>query len=474
MLGISIERDLGIPFNRQIYTQLREKILSGDLSEGTCLPASRRLAEELKVSRNVVLDVYEQLTAEGYLEARQGAGTYVAEGIRFQITLAGQALEDKATVPADTLRSDVIDFRTGVPEVGLFPRKIWAKLAHEVSLSISDEALGYGHPAGSFSLRQALSRYLFRMRGVVCQPENLLITSGATQAFSLIANLLIPAAGGKIVMEDPVTAGIQSIFQSTGASLHPVPVDHSGMRTDLLPNHVRPDLVLVTPSHQFPTGTILPVQRRIQLIHYIRQMDSYLIEDDYDSEFRYKGSPIHALQGLDPERVIYVGTFSKTLSPGLRLGFIVLPKPLIERFQKQKWLTDHHCASIEQLILAQFIERGYLEKHVFRMKKLYKSRRQALIAALQTHFQDSITISGDATGLHLLVRFEQFSFSQELLERIEQGGVRVYPVEQHAIVKGHHEQEILFGYGNLTPEQCGEGVRRLYAVLSEEQRETSD
>lgn len=209
----------------------------------------------------------------------------------------------------------------------------------------------------------------------------------------------------------------------------------------------------------------MPVQRRIQLIHYVRAKQTYLIEDDYDSEFRYNGSPIQALQGLDPESVIYVGTFSKTISPALRLGFMVLPRPLIQHFQKKKWLIDHHCPSMEQVILARFIERGYLDKHIYLMKKLYKKRREAILDALHHSFGNEISISGDAAGLHLLVCFHHVQVTDALLGQMGEEGVKVYPVEDHSIVKGKHTNKIILGYGNLSTEDCVEGIHRMRRVI---------
>lgn len=228
----------------------------------------------------------------------------------------------------------------------------------------------------------------------------------------------------------------------------------------------RPRFAFVTPSHQFPLGTTLTIQRRIQLIQYARSVDCYIVEDDYDSEFRYESRPISSIQGLAPERVIYIGSFSKILSPGLRLGYLVLPETLVERYQQAKWLSDLHTPSLEQLALGRFIEEGHLEKYISKMKKLYKKRRQCLIEALRRTFSDRVTIWGEAAGLHIVAAFDGISFTPDVLTALEAAGVRVYPVEEHAIGKGRHEDKIVIGYGNVSEDGIEEGVRRMGIVLS--------
>jgi len=258
------------------------------------------------------------------------------------------------------------------------------------------------------------------------------ITSGAAQAFSLIARLLF-SPGNDVIIEDPVTHEVQHIFSEAGATLFPIPVDNYGMQTDHLPQEKHPSFVFVTPSHQFPLGGILPIQRRIQLIQFARTAGCYIVEDDYDSEFRYGGTPVSSLQELEPDRVIYVGTLSKSLSPALRLGYMVLPSPLVEPCRRLKRLTDLHAPVLEQLMLARFLEEGHLERHIMKMKKIYRKRREALIMALKTHCSRSLQISGGATGLHLIAEFQGRTFTEQTLSDLEEAGVRLYPVERHAI-----------------------------------------
>jgi GntR family transcriptional regulator / MocR family aminotransferase len=360
-----------------------------------------------------------------------------------------------------------IDFRSGLPALDLFPRKQWSQLAQHVYATAEPAIFGYDHPQGRLELRIALARYLQRTRGVICQPAHILILSGAAQAFSLLSRLLL-SPGDEVVIEDPVTYEVQLILSSSGAQLLPVPVDERGMQTDLLPRNIRPRFIFVTPSHQFPQGGILSIQRRLQLLQFARTADCYVVEDDYDSEFRYVGSPISSLQGLSPERVIYVGTFSKILAPALRLGYIVLPPELVERSRSIKRLLDLHSPTLEQLMLAQFIESGKLERHIVRMKRVYQKRRSMLITTLKQHFSDQVEIVGDATGLHLVARFPHLKFTPEIIAALERAGVHVYPVERHAIVKGRHLNEIILGYGHLSPAQIERGIRQIkFAIDSQ-------
>jgi len=399
LLWIPIDRSSDIPLNRQVYQQIREKILNGHLQAGEKLPSTRELSAELQVSRNVILDTYDQLLAEGFLLARRGSGTFVAEGAFLTQHDSSFLLHE---VSEKKPKNNIINFRSGIPALDLFPRKTWAKLSHQLWSDIESTNFGYDSPEGRLELRQTLTHYLLRTRGVNCQPEQIVITSGATQAMTLVSRLLLTPKDTAI-MEDPITNDIQTIFKSSGAFIYPIPVDEDGMKTDLLPENLHPKFIFLTPSHQFPLGSTLPIQRRIQLINFARRNNCFLVEDDYDSEFRYEGSPVSSLQGLDSERVLYIGSFSKILSPALRIGYIVLPTHLIEKCRQLKWFTDLHTPSLDQLILAYFIKEGYLERHIAKMKKFYKSQRDFLIQCLHTTFSNKVKVLGCSTGMHLIV-----------------------------------------------------------------------
>jgi GntR family transcriptional regulator / MocR family aminotransferase len=464
LLWIPIDRTLDIPLKRQVYEYIRKQILYGELKAGERLPATRELATQLGLSRNVMIEAFEQLLAEGFIVGQQGSGTFVAYGAFLEqrkVTKPITALDEPEKEKKDR---GMIDFRSGIPALDQFPRKEWGRLSKEVCLEASSSAFGYDHPEGRLELRRTIAHYLRRTRGVDCNEDQIVITSGATQAFSLITRLLL-SNEGKVVIEDPITHEIQTIFTSTGAKLCPIPVDEHGMRTELLSEGEIPKFIFVTPSHQFPLGSILPIQRRIQLIQYARATDCYLVEDDYDSEFRYEGEPISSLQGLEPEKVIYVGTFSKNLSPALRMGYLILPPALIEQCRSLKWFHDLHTPSLNQMILAHFIEEGLLERHIRKMRKVYMKRRDALRNALVSGFGHSVKISGDSTGLHLIVEFLNIEFTEELIEEIYQNNVRLYPVEQHAIHHGRHRNKVIIGYGNLNEEEIEMGISRLKESL---------
>ncbi|MCP1309793.1 MocR-like pyridoxine biosynthesis transcription factor PdxR [Paenibacillus tyrfis] len=464
MLWIPIDRSLDMPLIGQVYGQIRDRILKGELPSGEKLPSTRELSGELKVSRNVVLEAYDQLLAEGFLISRRGSGTFVAEGAYLeQRRRVTEAIAPSAY--GNLLRDgDLVNFRSGIPALDRFPRRIWAQLSSAVWNEASPAVLGYDAPEGRPELRHVLARYLLKSRGVHCHPDQLVITSGATQALSLVSKLLL-SPGDEVIMEDPITCDIQAMFQAQGASIRFVPVDEHGLQTALLPQASSPKLAFVTPSHQYPLGGALPIQRRIQLIQYARTHDCYLVEDDYDSEFRYEGPPVSSLQGLEPDRVLYIGSFSKILSPALRMGYLILPRPLVEPCRRLKWYADLHKPSMDQLILARFMEGGYLERHIAKMKKLYKSRRDCLIECLRSAFSDQVNIIGDSTGLHLVAEFPGRRFDEEAVRKIERMGVKVYLVEEHANDKEAHRSRLILGYGHLPKEDIQEGIARLSRAL---------
>lgn len=468
MLWFPVDRTLSASLTVQVYEQLRQRILHNELIEGERLPSSRELASSVGVSRNIVLEVYDRLLAEGYLEVRPQSGTYVAAGSTF---LAAEAAQPGGAANAGGTGNPVdrskpaIDFRAAHPAADYFPRAVWGKLAKEVCLHTPERTFGYAAPEGAYELRAVLARYLLQARGVRCHPDQIVITSGATQALHLVTELLSRDRPARIAVEDPVTDEMRTIFTYAGAQLVPVPVDDKGILPDMLPSEETPDFVFVIPSHQFPLGGTLPIQRRIQLIEYARRTDCYIVEDDYDSEFTYEGVPVHSLQGLDPERVIYVGTFSKILSPSLRIGYAVLPTRFVDDYRRLKWFADRHTSTLEQLILARFMEEGYFDRHIRRMRKIYRKRRVALVSSLRKHLPQA-RILGESAGMHLVVEMPDIAFTEAVIARIYEEGVQVYAVEHYAMVRGRHENRIVMGYGGLTVEAIAEGVERLARAIS--------
>jgi GntR family transcriptional regulator / MocR family aminotransferase len=449
----------------KVFRLLKKQILDGTLNAGTRLLPSRVLAKELGVSRNTVLIALERLEAEGFVQARKGSGCYVNADVQLPegAALPSVSVPRVGFVP---YRTDIVDFRSGLPELSSFPVKRWGKLFKEVMDEITPADLGYGPPEGHSLLRREIAAYLNTYRGVRCDADQILITSGTTQAVGIAGSLLLTNSKNKaMVLEDPITVDIRRILQRLGARILFVPVDNAGLCTEALPEDVRPRGIYITPSHQFPLGTVLSAERRIRLIDYAEARDAYIIEDDYDSEYRYDGHPISAVQGLYPERVVYIGTFSKTLSPAIRIGYLVLPPPLIHAARDIKWLTDLHNSVFDQLVLARFISRGHYYRHLLKMKKIYRSKRDFLIANLKTQLGDRIEILGENAGLHLCVRFAGISFTPKRTAALEKSGVRVYPVAEHALDKDKYADTILLGFGMLSREKMSEGVALLSKFL---------
>lgn len=455
-MWVSIDKNVAVPMLRQVYQTIRDRILAGELHAGYKLPSTRVLASQLNVSRNVILEAYEMLLAEGLASARPGSGTYVAEGA----VLPGYVPAPPIAASASAMDTDytnevsVISFRTGLPALELFPRKSWADLLQSVCKEAPDLALGYGDPAGEPELRRELADYLVRTRGVKARPEHIVITSGAVQAIQLVTRLLL-SAGDEALVEEPTNEDLKSILLATGATLRSMPVDDSGVITADLPQINHPKLVYLTPSHQFPLGGILPIQRRIELIQYAARTGCLLLEDDYDSEFRYDGAPVHSLQSLDPERVLYVGTFSKILFPALRIGYIVLPPSRVADFIRLKQLADYQTASLEQIVLSRFIRKRLLHAHVHKMKKVYAKRRQVLLDSLEQHFTGQYRVCGRPAGLHLVAEF-QFPLREDLQECLRSENVFAAQLEGN---------RLLMGYGHLNESKIREGVSRIRNAL---------
>lgn len=463
-MWLAIDKNSSVAIIRQVYGQIKSMILEGKLLEGDKIPSTRWLSENLKISRNVILEAYDQLMAEGYLESRRGSGTVVAKGIYFSKNEMKLERSFSNSIQKREGRN-VIDFRSGVPALDMFPKKEWGNLVNKVCSNATDLTFKYCEPEGIMELREALSEYLFRVRGICCKSQQIMIISGSTQGLSLISKMLYDPLS-EIIIEDPIHYGLLNVILSYGYSINPISVDDKGIRTDMIRSNDKVGFVYVTPSHQFPLGGVLPIQRRIELIKFAEKKDCYIVEDDYDSEFRYEGQPISSLYELDPNKVIYVGSFSKILAPALRLGYMLLPNALIPKYQKLKMYTDVHTESISQFTLAKFINSGKLERHIWKMKKEYNKKRQALISNLDINFPNDYVIKGQATGLHLVAEFKNILFTEEILEIITKEKVKVYPVERYAVHKGRHCNKIILGYGHLNIEEIAEGVKRLKKAIT--------
>jgi len=458
MLGISLERLSKQSIKRQIYTQLREQIMNGQLKEKDELPSTRELAKALKVSRNTISEAYAMLIDEGFVVSRQGASTRVAEGV--SMNKNEQVISAIKSSPQYTI---TIDFRTGRPDLRQFPQYLWRQFSNKVSMEMPMELYGYTGPQGLYELRTEIAEWLFRNRGLKVNAEDIFITSGATQALYILAELLCKS-GSKVLIEDPCHSGMHRIFANRGCLIEPIPADDHGMMTQYL--HIKDACaVYVTPSHQFPLGGILPASRRAELIRFAKENGIYIIEDDYYSEFRYSGDPVSPLYAMDQQNVVYVGTFSKSLFPALRIGYVILPQQLHERWCDVRTYMDVQNPVLQQAILAEFMRTRKLDRHIKKMRRIYGQRRLVLLESLRESFGDKCLPCGDAAGLHIAVDFPGMRFDKDFQEICLRNGIHITPVEKHCIVKDRHVSKLLFGYGHLEPDEIRMNVHALYDLM---------
>lgn len=457
MLYISIDKTKKRSYAEQLYEILREKILFGELPAGEALPSSRELSRELSVARNTVLTAYDRLVSEGAVTSVAGSGFFVSSGAANgpRRNLIGD--QQTASLTDSVISEDTINFDSGLPALDLFPREKWNRVVSRAFLDAPVSALGYDDPQGRPELRQVLCGYLKKTRGVTCTPEQIIVTSGTKQGLTLAAKCLL-SSESEVWMENPSNANVRKIFSYHTDKIVPFEVDCQGIQPEAFPGDGTPDLIFVTPSHQFPMGGILPLQRRVPLVEFARKTGAYLLEDDYDSAFTYEGQPANSLFELEPDRVIYVGTFSKVLFPSMRLGYLVVPEHLVPQMREWKRLSDHHSNSVYQLALMRWIESKELERHIRRMKKVYQTRRDLLMKLLHEIFGDRVTIHGGGAGMHIVVEFEGATFSEEHMRKMLQAGVYVVPVERHSLTKGNHCNQIILGYASLTEENMKQGL----------------
>ena len=456
-LLVELDRAAGRPLRAQLEDGLRDAIRSGRLAAHARMPATRALSGDLGVSRRLVVDAYAQLLAEGYLVARRGAGTYVAGA-------AEAAAAPAAESPSRPLR---FDFFPGYPDLSRFPRRAWTRALRAAVAEAPDSAFGYPDPRGAAELRVALAGHLRRVRGLVADPESIVVCAGAAQGFALLAGAL---RGGLFAVEDPGLAPHRAILAEHGAALLGLPVDEHGARVEDLPGlaarHGPIGAVLVTPAHQSPTGVAMAPSRRAALLAWAADSDGLIVEDDYDAEYRYDRAPLGALQGLAPDRVVYMGTVSKTLAPAIRLGWLVLPRRLRDRVVGQKALADHGSPTIDQLALARLIEGGDYDRHLRQARRRYRARRDALVRAVGTHLP-AARVTGVAAGLHAIVRLGREIDAVGLMRAAAARSVGVYPLGFAYIEPRPSDDGLVLGYANLAEPAIEEGIRRLAAVLAE-------
>jgi GntR family transcriptional regulator / MocR family aminotransferase len=513
---LATRRDRGDaePVYRQLLRLLQQAILTSQLPPGTKLPSSRTLASDLGIARNTVLHVYDQLTAEGYVLSTTGSGTYVADtrpdcramNAR-QATPAGHGaadaaraadlVESEADADAATRMSDAAHpplpvgtrelsarggrlireagvspkqwgaFMPGVPDVSEFPVRTWSRLQAKLWKQAHPDLLTYAPGGGYRPLRRALSDYLRVARSVNCTPDQIIITTGIHQSIDLAVRLLTDV-GDRAWVEEPCYWGVRSVLKASGLTLAPVPVDDEGLNPRESDLSAPPKIALVTPSHQYPLGMVMSLARRRTLLEYAKQHGVWIIEDDYDSEFRYGSRPLASLQGLDDAgRVIYVGSLGKMLFPGLRIGYMIAPEDLVDRFRTGVAELYREGQLMQQAVLTEFIMDGYLTSHVRRMRALYGERRQMLIDAITARFGDALPVMGNETGLHFVLGLPREADDRAVAAAAYDAGVIVRPLAAYYSGETAAQRGLLLGYACVPNEKIGPAFARLAQVIEQ-------
>jgi GntR family transcriptional regulator / MocR family aminotransferase len=460
-LLIELDRDAEVPLHEQVERSVREDIQAGRLAAGARLPSSRALASELGISRGVVTEAYSQLAAEGYLVTRQGAPVRVARTVR----------SAPARPPARSmLPSFPLNFHPGLPDLAGFPRDRWLRSLRAAWRQAPLDAVGYPDPRGVPVLRQALADYLGRVRGAAAEPEQLMICTGFTQAFSLLCRWLADRGVERVALEDPGWHPHRLIVEQAGLEVAPIAVDDEGLRVDDL-GSTAASAVVVTPAHQFPSGAVLSRERRTALIEWAEEGERLIVEDDFDAEYRYDGSGLGALQGLAPDRVVYIGSASKRLTPGMRLGWALLPSWLAWPLVQAKAVEDAGSEAIGQLALHDFIERGELDRHIRRMRLRYQRRREALLEALARCLPQA-WISQAAAGLYTQVELPEGTDEAALVAAAAERGVGIEGLSLHRFNPAGPPGLVL-GFGCLPEPAIDRGVRLLAEALQEVEDRTT-
>lgn len=480
---IRIDRDAARPLHRQIYDAVRTAISEGRLRPGQHIPSSRLLAAELDVSRVPVLDAYAQLLAEGYLTARIGSGTTVSSQLpdRFTSTAPAQkkgraadegsrnVAQRTATLPSHLMMPWTRNwgaFGVGQVAADSFPLQTWSNIVARRSKNMSVRSFGYGDQMGYLPLRQSIAAYLRTARSVSCDADQILIVSGSQQALEISAQVLVDP-GSPVWIEEPGYRFSREVFALAGSRLVGVPVDDQGLNVSAGIRKCRSARVaIVTPSHQFPLGVTMSASRRLQLLQWAQENGSWIIEDDYDSEYRYESAPISSLQGLDNnERVIYIGTFSKVLFPSLRIGYVVVPRDLLGHFVAVRRATDLGSPSLTQEVLAEFINEGHFERHIRRMRVLYKERRSALVESLKKDLDAGGEVMGAEAGLHLTLILPGLESDYNVALRAASQNLWMWPLST-AYIGAARRNGLILGFGSTQAADIPAAVRKIRGVLS--------
>jgi len=454
-MDLDIEFRRGPSLRRQLEHALRAAIRAGKLQAGASLPPSRALAEQLGVSRGVVVDSYAQLVAEGYLSARQGSGTRVA-----QLPALWGPPEPRKLEPPGRFRYEL---RPGLADFHAFPRARWQAALIQALRDLPDARLTYCNPAGAPELRNAIAEHLARMRGVVVEPERVLVCCGVSHGLSLLWAALRSRGARRIAIEDPGWRWQRLTVEQAGLEAVPVRVDDEGLVVSELAA-ADPDAVVHTPAHQYPTGAVLSPRRRQQLVSWARERDALIVEDDYDVEYRYDRHPVSALQGLAPDHVVFLGTTAKTLAPALRIAWIVPPEPMVDQLTAALRITGVTPPTLDQVALASFIADSGLERHLRRMRRRYAEKREILVEALARHVPD-LVVHGASAGLHLLAALPADVDEHAAAERARQAGVGLHELHYHCTTVAPRPPAFVLGYALPTPSELRAAAKILGAVV---------
>lgn len=457
-LTITLNSKSETPLYEQIYEYIKSNIRSGKIKCREKLPSTRALARYLEISRSTVELAYEQLLAEGYVEAEACRGYFVT-----QIEELYQWETAKETIPQKERKKETVykyDFSPRGVDLQSFPYSVWRKLSKETLSNDKSDLFQLGESQGEYELRETICRYLYQARGVNCEPEQIVIGAGNEYLLMLLSTVL--GNNCKIAFENPTYRQAYRLFENLSYHTCVVEMDKKGMCVDEL-RKSGAEIAYVMPSHQYPLGVVMPIKRRMELLRWASETEErYIIEDDYDSEFRYKGKPIPALQGFDREdKVIYIGTFSRSIAPSIRISYLVLPKKLLNTYNEKSRFLSSTVSRVDQLIIQQFIERGYYERHLNKMRALYKSRHDIMLNELKPLLK-YCSISGENAGVHLLLTFSRGEKEEILIQKAEEAGIKVYGLSAYDIKKKEKDQAvILLGYANMSEKNIVQAVSAL-------------
>ncbi|MEK3882546.1 PLP-dependent aminotransferase family protein [Paenibacillus sp. PL2-23] len=466
MIGITplLDKQSRVPLYMQLYLYVRKQIETGAMAAGQALPSIRQLSHHLGISKNTVEAAYAQLVAEGYTVSKERGG-YRVQAIEELVAPPGSSAsaQHAPSAPAAAASKKIrYDFRYGDIAFDRFPHTAWRSCVTE-SLALNDkDVFGYGDPQGHYGLRESIAQYVYQSRGMDCGADQIYLCAGTQHAVSMLIQLLGLHAAS-IAMEEPGYVGVKSVFRSSGCTLLPIGIEHDGINLHQLQADAKDArIVYVTPSHQFPLGMVMPVQKRLRLLQWAAEGERYIIEDDYDSEFRYSSAPIPALKALDTQdRVIYTGTFSKSFLPAVRLSYIIFPERLAQQLRAKLTLYSQAASPLLQGAVWLFMKNGHYARHVRKMRRVYHARHKALLDAIQEHFGEHASIIGDCSGMHVLLNVPGRAAS-ELLELAEAQGCRVYSPARHwnnpMDCPPHY---VMLGFGGLTELELKEGVQQL-------------